>query len=81
MEATLCKATPLPGYLLMLQFQNGSIAVVNLAKRVQTVRFSQLADQELFATARAKGDKVIWSNGKQEVSVYCSEILDTMLMD
>lgn len=81
MDAMLRKATALPGYLLVLQFQNGSVAVVNLARRVQTVRFAQLAEWELFSTARAEGDRVVWSDGKQEIGVFCDEILDAMMMD
>ena len=81
MESTLCKATPLPGYLLVLQFQNGSLAVVNMSRRVQTVRFARLAAWELFATARAVGDRVVWSDGKREIGAFCDEIVDAMMMD
>ena len=81
MEAVLRKVTALPGYLLVLYFENGSIAVVNMARRVSTIRFALLADFELFSTATAFGDRIVWSNGKQRFDVSCDEILDTMMMD
>jgi hypothetical protein len=81
MEQVIVKVTPLPGFLLTLQFQNGSIAVVNMEKRVNTLRFSRLVDPAFFATAKASGDHIIWSDGKHEVKVTCDELLDAMMMD
>ena len=81
MDAVLLRATPLPGFLLELKFLNGSTAIVNLARRVQTVRFAGLAAWEMFSTARAEGDRVVWSDGKREIGVFCGELLDAMMMD
>ena len=81
MNTALKSVQPLPDYQLELQFQNGSMAVINMKKRVRTLRFSRLASEEMFATGKASGDKVEWSDGHDTVSVYCSELLDSMLMD
>ena len=81
MESVLKTVTPLPGYRLELNFQNGSTAVVNMSRRVETLRFSRLAPAQVFATARAEGDKVVWTDGKMPFGVYCGELLDAMLMD
>ena len=81
MEQVLVKVTPLPGFLLTLQFQNGSIAVVNMEKRVGTLRFSRLMDPAFFASAKAVGDRIVWSDGKHEVNVTCDELLDAMMLD
>jgi len=81
MNTALKSVQPLPDYQLELQFQNGSMAVINMKKRVRTLRFSRLASEEMFATGKASGDKVEWSDGRDTVSVYCSELLDSMLMD
>ena len=81
MDHVLKEVRPLGDHRLELVFQNGSTAVVNMARRVQTLRFSQLAPDATFATARAQGDKVVWTDEKTEFSVYCNELLDAMLMD
>lgn len=81
MEKVLNKVTPLPGFLLVLQFLNGSVAVVNMAQRVGTVRFAKLLDADFFATAKASGDRIIWSDGKNRLDASCDEILDIMMMD
>ena len=81
METVLKEAMPLEDYKLKLTFQNGSTALVNMARRVKTMRFSVIGDPELFATAQAQSDKVVWTDGRTEFSVYCNELLDTMMMD
>lgn len=81
MDTALKSATPLADYRLMLTFQNGSTAVINMARRVQTLRFARIAPREVFATARAEGDKVVWSDGVTPFGVYCGELLDAMMMD
>ena len=57
MNEVLLSVRALPGYRLELAFENGSTAVVNMAKRVQTIRFSRIASPEVFSTARAEGEK------------------------
>ncbi len=81
MDAVLKEVTPLPGYRLELTFRNGSSAVVNMARRVRTLRFSRLSPPETFATARAQGDRVVWTDGGTLFGVYCTELLDAMMMD
>ena len=81
MGTVLREVRALPDYRMELQFQNGSMAVINMEKRVRTLRFSKLASPEVFLTAKASGDKVEWSDGKKTFSVFCSELLDTMLLD
>ena len=81
MDSSLIKVTPLPGYRLELQFMNGSVALVNMARRINTLRFARLADREVFFTARASENKVVWSDGHYKISVFCSELLDAMLLD
>ena len=81
MDYVLKAARPLPDYRLELAFQNGSTAIVNMRQRVRTLRFARLAPAQVFATARAEGDKVVWQDGKTSFGVYCSELLDAMLLD
>ena len=81
MGTTLREARPLPGYRLELSFQNGSSAVLNMAQRVNTLRFSRLSSEETFKTARAQGDRVVWTDGADTFGFYCSELLDVLLLD
>ena len=81
MAEGLINVRPLPDYRIELLFGNGSKAVVNMAQRVQTVRFSRLASPEFFATAKPEGEKIVWSDDSGSLSVWCSELLESMLMD
>ena len=81
MAEGLISVRSLPDYRLELTFGNGSRATVNMSQRVRTVRFSKLAAPELFATARAEGERIVWSDGSGSISVWCSELLESMLLD
>ena len=81
MDSVLKAVRPLPDHRLELAFQNGSTAIVNMEQRVRTLRFARLAPAQVFATARAEGDRVVWQDGKTSFGVYCGELLDAMLMD
>jgi len=81
MDAGLKAVKPLENYRLELTFQNGSTAVVNMERRVRTLRFARLASARVFASARAEGDRVVWQDGDTPFGVYCNELLDAMLMD
>ncbi len=81
MGVSLKEVKPLSGFRLELFFHNGSYAVVNMEKRIKTMRFSQLSSETVFATAKAEGDKVVWINGNRTFGVYCGELLDAMMLD
>jgi len=81
MESMLKAVTPLAGYRLELTFRNGSTAVVNMERRVKTLRFARLASPQVFASVKADGDKVVWQDGGTSFGVYCNELLDAMLME
>ncbi len=81
MDTILKAVRPLPGHRLELSFQNGSTAVVNMEQRIRTLRFARLAPAQVFFTARAEGDKVVWQDDGKPFGVYCGELLDAMLLD
>ena len=81
MDQCLKEVHPLKDYRLELVFINGSRAVVNMEKRIRTIRFSKLTSQKLFMTAKAAGDRIVWSDGTETLSVYANDILDLMMMD
>ena len=67
-------------YKLQIEFVNGSVAVIDLGKRVRAMRFCRLSDPELFASAKANGDLITWSAKGETFSVFIDELLDSMLM-
>lgn len=81
MNGCLMEVRPGDHYRLELIFRNGSTAVVNMEKRIHSIRFSKLKSPQLFRTARADGDQIVWSDGKEKISVYASEILDSMMIN
>ena len=80
MDTQLSEARALPGYRLALEFLNGSFAIINLQQKIHTLRFARLAAPSVFATARAEGDCVAWSDRACTLRVSCQELLDMMLM-
>ena len=48
-------------YRLEVQLDNGSSITLNLRSRLGTVRFAQLADPAVFATATTDGSFIRWS--------------------
>lgn len=81
METILKTVSPLPDYRLALTFRNGSSAVINMERRVRTLRFARLASPQVFTSVKTDGDKVVWQDGGTSLGVYCNELLDAMLMD
>ena len=81
MDAALTEVKTLPGHRIELTFRNGSCAMVNMENRVKTLRFSRLGAEKVFASAKADGDRVVWTDGKTSFTVYCTELLDAMMMD
>lgn len=81
METILKTVAPLPGYRLALTFRNGSSAVVNMERRVRTLRFARLASPQVFTSVKADGDRVVWQDGGASFGVYCYELLDAMLLE
>lgn len=62
------KVIPKEDYCLEVLLENGSSVVLNLASRLQTVRFGVLSDKELFSRATTDGIYVRWDK-KVEISV------------
>lgn len=74
----LRSVTPLDGYRLFLELTSGSIAIVDLSNKLETARFYNLRDENLFKTAITDGDYVIWGNG--EVQLTTKELINVLLL-
>lgn len=66
-------------HLLKLEFRNGSIALVNMNKRMRSMRFAALSDPAVFRTVRVEGDFAVWKTPSGELRASVRELLDTML--
>ncbi len=53
---------PREDYRLEVLLENGSSIILNLANRLNTIRFGMLADTEFFQRASTDGNFVRWEN-------------------
>ena len=60
-------------YLITIHFDNGHSLTIDMKKKLQTVRFSELRDEEVFKVAKTDGKSVIWPEG---ISIAISEIME-----
>jgi hypothetical protein len=81
MGTTVLRLDVLPDYQLRLFFLNGSEAVINMRRRVKSLRFRCLAERKLFETARLERDEVVWDDGGKMIRASVNELLDTMQME
>ena len=61
-----------------MALESGSMLIVDLSVRLTFVRFQQLADPDLFASARTDGDYVIWGNG--QIRITARELMEAALI-
>jgi hypothetical protein len=66
-------------HLLKLELRSGSIALINLAWRMASMRFQALNDPQVFRNVRAEGDFVVWMTPAGELWASVRELLETML--
>lgn len=59
---------PLENYRLEVQLDNGSSVILSFERRLQTIRFGMLAEDDFFRKASTNGLCVFWDD-KLEVSV------------
>lgn len=71
------EVTPLPGYRLLLRFNNGMSGEVNLSNELDGEVFEPLRDPVLFATASQHPvmRTVTWANGADLASEFLLELL------
>lgn len=75
------RVMPLENYRLFLEMETGSTVTVELKSKLETVRFGELSDRNLFQTATTDGDFVIWQDGHYTLKVSVKELLDVVMAD
>lgn len=69
---------PLKDYRLFLEMEGGSTATVDLSGKLHTMKYSELADEAFFNTAKTDGDYVIWGGGRLRLTV--NELMEVILL-
>ena len=69
---------PLKGYRLLMEMEGGSTVTVDLAGKLHTMKYADLADEALFKTAETDGNCVIWGDGRVRITV--DELMEVVLM-
>jgi len=69
---------PLKGYRLFMEMTSGSSVTIDLSVKLDTMKYAELADEELFNTARTDGDYVVWGGGRLRLTV--KELMEVVLM-
>jgi hypothetical protein len=61
------------GYLLKVLFDNKQAAIIDMKKKLNTARFSELRDEKVFSAGKTDGKSVHWPGG---LSIAVSEIME-----
>ena len=69
---------PMDDYRLFMDMESGSVLIVNLSIKLNTMKYKALADEGLFRSAKTDGDYVVWGDGK--VRLTAKELLDVVLL-
>ena len=64
---------PMDGYFMEVKFSNGSTVILNLAKKLCTVRFSPLRDKSLFQSTTTDGNSIRWN---ELIEISATEVFD-----
>ena len=64
---------PMDGYFMEVKFSNGSTVILNLEKKLRTVRFSPLRDKGLFQSAATDGNSIRWN---ELIEISATEVFD-----
>lgn len=63
------RVTPLTDYRLELTFTSGSLMILNMADRLDTIRYSPLADRDVFQSVATDGDTLLFGVKKVPAAV------------
>lgn len=69
---------PIKDYRLLMEMEGGSTVIVDLSKKLHTVKYAELTEEEFFRTAATDGDYVIWGGGRLRVTV--NELMEVVLL-
>ncbi|MBQ5446193.1 MAG: DUF2442 domain-containing protein [Lachnospiraceae bacterium] len=62
------------GYRLIIELQGGNVVFLNMADKVDTIRFFDLKDEDFFQTVETDGYSIYWDFGR--IKLGLTEIYD-----
>jgi len=69
---------PMKDYRLFMDMESGSSVIVDLSVKLNTMKYRDLADEQIFRSAKTDGDYVVWGGGRVRVTV--KELMDVVLI-
>lgn len=69
---------PMKDYRLFMDMESGSVVIVDLSVKLNTMKYKELTDEKVFCSVKTDGDYVFWGDGRVKVTV--NELLDVVLM-
>ena len=69
---------PMKDHRLFMEMESGSSVTVDLSVKLKTMKYAELADEELFKTAETDGDYVLWGGGRLRLTV--NELMEVILL-
>lgn len=69
---------PMNDFRLFMDMESGSVVIVDLSVKLNTMKYKELADERIFRNVRTDGDYVIWGDGR--VKLTAKELLDVVLL-
>lgn len=60
-------------YLATVRFHNSHSVTIDMKKKLHTVRFSELRNEQVFYAAKTDGKSIYWPGG---ISITISEIME-----
>ena len=69
---------PIKDFRLLLEMEGGSIVIVDLSTKLNTMKYAELASEKFFKTVVTDGDYVIWGGGRLRLTV--NELMEVVLL-
>ncbi len=77
--AFIKSVTALNDWRLFVEMETGSVMVVDLSHKLETARFGDLRDLDLFRSVATDGETVSWGNGR--IKLTARELMDVVFVD
>jgi len=69
---------PMKDYRLFMDMESGSNVIVDLSVKLNTMKYKDLTDEQIFRSAKTDGDYVVWGDGRVKVTV--KELMEVVLI-
>ncbi len=64
----ILNVTPYSDYKVLIELSNGHTVIMDFKKKLNTIRFSELGNVDVFRKVITDGYSLMWKNGKIRVS-------------